>query len=175
MQAAIDLDRGLGNKKHNNSGCLNPLHTSVDRVSGDLSKRHFRHIRVRMEVEDGLGSHLLHRPGARSSALQLCKLKRPNPSSRANSTKIPSPRIDLGGQPTDPGWRGKEGTASGIKNNEGAQSLGKKTITFFPWRHTTAARRETRMAEVEIRRSEAGRATEPIAQIRPAIGMRAGR
>ena len=50
----------------------------------------------------------------------------------ANSTKIPSPRIDLGGQPTDPGWRGKEGTASGIKNNEGAQSLGKKTITFFP-------------------------------------------
>ena len=53
-------------------------------------------------------------------------------SARANSTKIPSPRIDLGGQPTDPGWRGKEGTASGIKNNEGAQSLGKKTITFFP-------------------------------------------
>ena len=29
-----------------------------------------------------------------------------------------------GGPRTDPGWREKEGTASGIKNKEGAQSLG---------------------------------------------------
>ena len=79
-----------------------------------------------------------------------------------------------GPRPTDPGWRGKEGTASGIKNKEGAQSLGKKTLTFFPWRHTTAARRESRMTEVEIRRPKAGCATRPIAQTGPAIGMRAG-
>ena len=42
---------------------------------------------------------------------------------RENSTKIPSPRIDPGERPTGPGWRGKEGTASGVKNKEGAQSL----------------------------------------------------
>ena len=101
---------------------------------------------------------------------------RPRTIGRANSTKIPSPRIDPGERPTDPGWRGKEGTASGIKNKEGAQSLGKKkTLTFFPWRHTTAARRKSRMmTEVEIRRPKAGCATRPIAQTGPAIGMRAG-
>ena len=49
---------------------------------------------------------------------------------RANSTKIPSPRIDPGERPTGPGWRGKEGAASGIKNKEGAQSLGKKNPRF---------------------------------------------
>ena len=30
--------------------------------------------------------------------------------------RIPSPRIDPGERPMDLGWRGKEGTASGIKD-----------------------------------------------------------
>ena len=51
-----------------------------------LSKRQFA-IFESVEVEDSLlRSHLLHRSGARSSALQLCKLKRANPPSRSCET-----------------------------------------------------------------------------------------
>ena len=50
---------------------------------------------------------------------------------RANSTKIPSPRIDPRERPADPGWTGKEGKTSGIKNEENPRSVGPKNPLFF--------------------------------------------
>ena len=124
----------------------------------------------------GPGNFALRTPKAQLNESTAAKALVPGKTrrSRANATEIPSPRIDPGERPTDPGSRGKEGAASRIKNKEGAQSLGKKTLTFFPWRHTTAARCESRMTEVEIRWPKAGCATRPIAQTGPATRMRAG-
>ena len=52
-------------------------------------------------------------------------------TARANSTKNPSPRIDPRERPADPGWNGKEGTTSGIKNEENPRSVGPKNPLFF--------------------------------------------
>ena len=96
-------------------------------------------------------------------------------TSGANLTKNPSPRIDPGERPADPGWNGKRGTTSRKKNEANPQSLGQENPLFFLGRHTTAAGREARMTEVEPQRSEAGSTTDPIAPTEPAVGMRAGR
>ena len=56
-----------------------------------LPKRNFFVIFASVEVEDGLlRPHLLHRLGARSSALQLSKLKRANPSRSRETASVRS-------------------------------------------------------------------------------------
>ena len=50
---------------------------------------------------------------------------------RANLTKNPSPRIDPGERPVDPGWNGKRGTTSKKKKKANPQSLGRKNRHFF--------------------------------------------
>ena len=85
---------------------------------------------------------------------------------RANLTKNPSPRIDPGERPADPGWNGKRGTTSRKKNEANPQSLGQRNPLFFLGRHTTAAGREARMTDVEPQRPEAGKFSKKIWVIR---------
>ena len=66
------------------------------------------------------------------------------PTVRANLTKNPSPRIDPGERPADPGWNGKRGTTSRKKNEANPQSLGQENPLFFlgATRQPPGARRE---------------------------------
>ena len=65
-------------------------------------------------------------------------------NSRANSTKIPSPRKNPAEHPKNPGRRGKEGSKGGIKKEPNAQVLCRKNLDFFPDDRQTPARREAR-------------------------------
>ena len=64
--------------------------------------------------------------------------------SRANATKIPSPRKNPGKFPTDPGRRGKEGSKGRIKKEPNVQVLCRKNLDFFSDDWQTPARREAR-------------------------------
>ena len=75
------------------------------------------------------------------------------PASKFNEN--PSPRIDPGERPRiRAGVEKKEQQAE--LNIKKVRSHCKKTLIFFPWRHTTAGKRESRMTEAEIRRPKAG-------------------
>ena len=63
---------------------------------------------------------------------------------RANSTKIPSPRMDPAKRPTDPRRSGKEGPKGRIKKEPNSQALCRKTLDFFLDDRQTPARREAR-------------------------------
>ena len=63
---------------------------------------------------------------------------------RANSTKIPSPRMDPAERPTDPRRSGKEGPKGRIKKEPNSQALCRKNLDFFLDDRQTPARREAR-------------------------------
>jgi hypothetical protein len=65
-------------------------------------------------------------------------------SNRANSTKIPSPRMDPAERPTDPRRSGKEGPKGRIKKEPNSQALCRKNLDFFLDDRQTPARREAR-------------------------------
>ena len=80
-----------------------------------------------------------HEPAASSSAPAAS-----SHSSRANSTKNPSPRQNPTERPTDPARCGKGGSKGGIKEEPNAQALCRKNLDFFPDGRQTPARREAR-------------------------------
>ena len=68
----------------------------------------------------------------------------------------------------------KEDQKAELKKDQTRRCYVKKTRFFYdPTHHTPGAGRE--ITEVKFRRSQADRAAQPIAQIGPTIGMRAGR